>query len=68
MGETLSSFVRNTVTSEAQRIIERNGVEAVFGQFETLEARRAQEVSAKADGAVRRVKNLLSKPGLKKEA
>ena len=56
LGETLSSFVRNTVTLEAQRIIEVDGVDAVFGKFETLEAQRAQEVSAKMDAA-RRAKN-----------
>jgi len=48
-GQTLSAFVRNAVIRVAQGLIDEYGVEAVFQKFETIEARRAAEVSARVD-------------------
>jgi hypothetical protein len=48
-GQTLSAFVRNAVTGVARGLIDEYGVEAVFKEFETIEARRAEEVSARVD-------------------
>jgi hypothetical protein len=48
-GQTLSAFVRNSVIRVAQGLIDEYGVEAVFKKFETIEARRAEEVSARVD-------------------
>jgi hypothetical protein len=48
-GQTLSAFVRNAVIRVSQGIIEQYGVDAVFKKFETIEARRAEEVSKRVD-------------------
>ena len=48
-GQTLSAFVRDAVTRVAHGLIDEHGVEAVFKRFETIEARRAEEVSARVD-------------------
>jgi hypothetical protein len=48
-GQTLSGFVRNAVIRVAQGLIDEYGVEAIFENFETLEARRAEEVSARVN-------------------
>ncbi|MGH3719370.1 MAG: hypothetical protein ACRDRI_11145 [Pseudonocardiaceae bacterium] len=48
-GQTLSAFVRNAVVGVAQGLVDEYGVEAVFKKFETIEARRAEEVSARVD-------------------
>jgi Protein of unknown function (DUF1778) len=48
-GQTLSAFVRNAVIRVAQGLIDEYGVEAVFKKFETIEAQRAEEVSARVD-------------------
>jgi hypothetical protein len=48
-GQTLSAFVRNSVIRVAQGLIDEYGVEAVFKKFETVEAQRAEEVSARVD-------------------
>jgi hypothetical protein len=48
-GQTLSAFVRNAVIRVAHGLIDEYGVETVFQKFETTEARRAEEVSARVD-------------------
>ena len=48
-GQTLSAFVRNSVIGVAQGLIDEYGVEAIFKKFENIEARRAEEVSARVD-------------------
>jgi uncharacterized protein (DUF1778 family) len=48
-GQTLSAFVRNAVIRVAQGIVDKYGAEAVFKKFETLEARRAAEATARLD-------------------
>ncbi|MBV8542142.1 MAG: DUF1778 domain-containing protein [Pseudonocardiales bacterium] len=48
-GQTLSAFVRNSVLRVAQGLIDEYGVETVFKKFETIEAQRAEEVSARVD-------------------
>lgn len=48
-GQTLSAFVRNAVIRVSQGIIEEYGVDAVFKKFETIEARRAEEVNKRVD-------------------
>lgn len=48
-GQTLSAFVRNSVIGVARGLIDEYGVEAVFKKFENIEARRAEEVSARVD-------------------
>ena len=48
-GQTLSAFVRSAVVRVAQGLIDEYGVEAVFKKFETVEAQRAKELSARVD-------------------
>ncbi|MGH3831806.1 MAG: hypothetical protein ACRDRS_15390 [Pseudonocardiaceae bacterium] len=48
-GQTLSAFVRSAVINVAQGLVDEYGVEAVFKKFETIEARRAEELSARVD-------------------
>lgn len=48
-GQTLSAFVRNAVVRVARGIVDEHGVEAIFQKFESLEARRAEEVSARVE-------------------
>jgi hypothetical protein len=44
-GQTLSAFIRNAAVRVAQGIVDQQGAEAVFKKFETLETRKAAEVT-----------------------
>ena len=46
-GQTLSAFVRNSVIRVAQGIVDKYGAEAVFKKYETLEAGRVAETTAR---------------------
>ncbi|MGH3695547.1 MAG: DUF1778 domain-containing protein [Pseudonocardiaceae bacterium] len=48
-GQTLSAFVRSAVIRVAQGLIDEYGVETIFKKFETVEAQRAEELSARVD-------------------
>lgn len=48
-GQTVSAFVRNAVVRVAQGIIDEQGAETIFKTFETIEARRAEEVNARVE-------------------
>jgi Protein of unknown function (DUF1778) len=62
-GQTLSAFVRNAVIRVAQGLIDEYGVEAVFKKFETIEAQRAEEVSARVDEFRARLLPQRAQPG-----
>jgi len=49
-GQTLSAFARDAVIRVAQGIVETHGADTVFRKFETLETRRAAELTARLEG------------------